>query len=260
MATLVEDIADGLLKLEHGDDVVQVGSRCGNMGEFTQIISASTFRRKHCLLSWSRKCLSPLRVRRLEIEKSDETELIFADWDACVLPILPHSWENIASIDGWAQFTQNDSVQSAVNQCDEYVELLTLGKNDELQLVFPASETQSIETALPILNVYLEHIHRFFAIEILVLTTEGERRLRYTNKSTTVRITPEDAVIPVVPIEGWNRLQIDLLHAVQRLWPGSTLDRTISVALMPNCRLKRVFFSDRIRDNHELPPSLVASS
>jgi len=146
----------------------------------------------------------------------------------------------------------------SVNVFDEFVELLAL--KDELRLTFPESETQSIASPLPILNLYLEHILRFFSIQIIVQAKVNnkfeDKLLHFTNHSTTVRILPNEAVVPIVPIEGWNRLCIDLAHTTQRLWTDAKFDSVVSVTVTANCRLKRIFLSDRQRKNEELPPSL----
>ena len=54
---------------------------------------------------------------------------------------------------------------------------------------------------------------------------------------------------------GWNIVIIDLQTLCLRLF-GTNLRHTNRVRIFANCRLRRVYFHDRIMQEHELPAAV----
>ena len=53
--------------------------------------------------------------------------------------------------------------------------------------------------------------------------------------------------------EGWNQVQFNLADFVKRAY-GTNYVETLRVQIHANCRIRRIYFSDRLYSEAELPP------
>lgn len=53
--------------------------------------------------------------------------------------------------------------------------------------------------------------------------------------------------------EGWNQIQFNLSDFTRRAY-GTNYIETLRVQIHANCRLRRIYFSDRLYSEEELPP------
>ncbi len=53
--------------------------------------------------------------------------------------------------------------------------------------------------------------------------------------------------------EGWNQIQFNLADFTRRAY-GTNYIETLRVQIHANCRLRRIYFSDRLYSEEELPP------
>lgn len=53
--------------------------------------------------------------------------------------------------------------------------------------------------------------------------------------------------------EGWNQIQLNLADFTRRAY-GTNYVETLRVQVHANCRLRRIYFSDRLYSEEELPP------
>ena len=53
--------------------------------------------------------------------------------------------------------------------------------------------------------------------------------------------------------EGWNQIQFNLSDFTRRAY-GSNYIETLRVTIHANCRIRRIYFSDRLYSEEELPP------
>lgn len=60
-------------------------------------------------------------------------------------------------------------------------------------------------------------------------------------------------LIPLKLDEEWNHISIDLDYIAQKAYSSRYME-TKSVQIHANCRLRRVYFSDRIFHEDDLPP------
>lgn len=51
---------------------------------------------------------------------------------------------------------------------------------------------------------------------------------------------------------GWNHIQFDLADFVQKVY-GTNYEETIRIEVHANCRLRRIFFTDKAYRQEELP-------
>lgn len=54
-------------------------------------------------------------------------------------------------------------------------------------------------------------------------------------------------------ISGWNQIQFNLSDFTRRAY-GSNYIETLRVTIHANCRIRRIYFSDRLYSEEELPP------
>ena len=52
---------------------------------------------------------------------------------------------------------------------------------------------------------------------------------------------------------GWNQIQFNLSDFTRRAY-GSNYIETLRVTIHANCRIRRIYFSDRLYSEEELPP------
>merc|ERR1719156_175480 len=85
-----------------------------------------------------------------------------------------------------------------------------------------------------------------------------------TNVSTTYATCPADpnktlgvkpfiCTMPMRLDEGWNQIQFNLSDFTRRAY-GTNYIETLRVQIHANCRLRRIYFSDRLYSEEELPP------
>ncbi len=53
--------------------------------------------------------------------------------------------------------------------------------------------------------------------------------------------------------EGWNQIQFNLSDFTRRAY-GTNYIETLRVQIHANCRIRRIYFSDRLYTEDELPP------
>ncbi len=57
----------------------------------------------------------------------------------------------------------------------------------------------------------------------------------------------------ILTISGWNQIQFNLSDFTRRAY-GSNYIETLRVTIHANCRIRRIYFSDRLYSEEELPP------
>jgi len=59
--------------------------------------------------------------------------------------------------------------------------------------------------------------------------------------------------MPLRTDEGWNQIQFNLADFTKRAY-GTNYVETLRVQVHANCRLRRIYFSDHLYSEEELPP------
>lgn len=67
------------------------------------------------------------------------------------------------------------------------------------------------------------------------------------------RVKPFICTMPLKLEEGWNNIQLNLADLTRRAY-GTNYVETLRVQVHANCRLRRIYFSDRLYSEEELPP------
>ncbi|CAA3029383.1 Hypothetical predicted protein [Olea europaea subsp. europaea] len=72
-------------------------------------------------------------------------------------------------------------------------------------------------------------------------------------KSAVTRVKPFICTMPLKLDEGWNQIQLNITDLTRRAY-GTNYVETLRVQVHPNSRLRRIYFSDHLYSEEELPP------
>eukprot|EP00429_Kryptoperidinium_foliaceum_P076261 CAMPEP_0176227086 /NCGR_PEP_ID=MMETSP0121_2-20121125/22589_1 /TAXON_ID=160619 /ORGANISM="Kryptoperidinium foliaceum, Strain CCMP 1326" /LENGTH=192 /DNA_ID=CAMNT_0017566361 /DNA_START=1 /DNA_END=577 /DNA_ORIENTATION=+ len=100
----------------------------------------------------------------------------------------------------------------------------------------------------------IKNLKKYFTFEVTVLDDKDvRRRFRASNYQSTTRVKPFICTMPMRLDEGWNQIQFNLSDFTRRAY-GTNYIETLRVQLHANCRIRRIYFSDRLYSEEELPP------
>ncbi|KAJ7004988.1 cilia- and flagella-associated protein 20 [Populus alba x Populus x berolinensis] len=141
----------------------------------------------------------------------------------------------------------------------------------------PADPGATLGIKLPFLVMIVKNVKKYFTFEIQVLDDKNvRRRFRASNFQvyfsfleeiigltswyqsdaklrTVTRVKPYICTMPLKLDEGWNQIQLNLADFTRRAY-GTNYVETLRVQVHANCRLRRIYFSDRLYSEEELPP------
>lgn len=83
-----------------------------------------------------------------------------------------------------------------------------------------------------------------------------KRRFRASNFKTVTRIRDFICTMPLRlddEQDGWNQIGFNLTDFTKRAY-GTNYVETVRVTVNANCRLRRIYFADRLYSEDELPP------
>ena len=120
-------------------------------------------------------------------------------------------------------------------------------------IVCPAEAKKTLGIKLPFLVMILKNMKKYFTFEVQVLDDKNvRRRFRASNYQSTTRVKPFICTMPMRLDEGWNQIQFNLSDFTRRAY-GTNYIETVRVQIHANCRIRRVYFSDRLYTEDELP-------
>merc|ERR1719231_1113817 len=123
----------------------------------------------------------------------------------------------------------------------------------------PADAMKTLGIKLPFLVMIIKNLRKYFTFEVQVLDDkEVRRRFRASNYQSTTRVKPFICTMPMRLDEGWNQIQFNLSDFTRRAY-GTNYIETLRVQIHANCRIRRIYFSDRLYSEEELPPSSSSS-
>jgi hypothetical protein len=106
---------------------------------------------------------------------------------------------------------------------------------------------------LPYLVLIIKNLDQYFSFEVQVLDDKEEtRRFRASNYQITTRVKPYITTMPMRLDPGWNQIIFNLGDYVKKGY-GTNYSETSRVTIHANCRIRRIYFTDRIYGEDELP-------
>lgn len=175
-------------------------------------------------------------------------------------PCLPYGFKPQLDMTGWVSHvgTKSDGRINLVKDLEvkaHCAELTCAGDNETCAISFP-DDTQFIGTTHPFFTLHLKNIDRFVTITIELEATDGTKKtLKCSNHQSVVRLSANQASIPLDLQPGWNKVVLNLEDLVQRIFKARYA-QCLRVKIHANCRLRRIFFSDQNYRNADLPSSL----
>merc|ERR1719266_1224365 len=117
----------------------------------------------------------------------------------------------------------------------------------------PANPSKTLGIKLPFLVMIIKNVKKYFTFEVQVLDDKNvRRRFRASNYQSTTRVKPFICTMPMRLDDGWNQIQFNLADFTRRAY-GTNYVETLRVQIHANCRIRRVYFSDRLYSEEELP-------
>ncbi|KAJ4961378.1 hypothetical protein NE237_021288 [Protea cynaroides] len=150
-------------------------------------------------------------------------------------------------VNGHIKRPQDEDIQSSV--------LEIIGSNiQSTYITCPADPSATLGIKLPFLVMIVKNLKKYFTFEIQVLDDKNvRRRFRASNFQAMTRVKPYICTMPLKLDEGWNQIQLNLADFTRRAY-GTNYVETLRVQVHANCRLRRIYFSDRLYSEEELPP------
>ncbi|CAL5356558.1 unnamed protein product [Camellia sinensis] len=150
-------------------------------------------------------------------------------------------------VNGHIKRPQDEDIQSNV--------LEIVGSNvQSTYITCPVDPAATLGIKLPFLVMIVKNLKKYFTFEIQVLDDKNvRRRFRASNFQAVTRVKPFICTMPLKMDEGWNQIQLNLADFTRRAY-GTNYVETLRVQVHANCRLRRIYFSDRLYSEEELPP------
>jgi len=118
----------------------------------------------------------------------------------------------------------------------------------------PSDPKATLGIKLPYLVMIIKNMKKPFSFEVQVLDDRNiRRRFRASNYQSATRVKPFITTMPMRMDEGWNQIQFNLDNFTSRAYQTVYIE-TLRVQIHANCRIRRVFFSNRLYSDEELPP------
>ncbi|XP_052167207.1 uncharacterized protein LOC127784066 isoform X2 [Oryza glaberrima] len=160
---------------------------------------------------------------------------------------MGNSLDSIFVVDGHIKRPQDEDIQSNV--------LEIIGTNvQSTYITCPADPAATLGIKLPFLALIVKNLKKYFTFEIQVLDDKNvRRRFRASNFQSVTRVKPYICTMPLKLEDGWNNIQLNLSDLTKRAY-GTNYVETLRVQVHANCRLRRIYFADRLYSEEELPP------
>lgn len=99
----------------------------------------------------------------------------------------------------------------------------------------------------------VKNMKKYFTFEVQILDDKDmHRRFRVSNFQSTTKVRPFCTTMPIGLSTGWNQIQFNLADFTRRAY-GSTYMETMRVQIHANVRIRRIYFSDRLYSEDEMP-------
>ncbi|KAH8052159.1 hypothetical protein JL722_10257 [Aureococcus anophagefferens] len=155
----------------------------------------------------------------------------------------------------WDKKVRNGHIKRITDQDIQSSVLEIMGTNVSTNYITcPADAKRTLGIKLPFLVMIIKNLKKYFTFEVQVLDDKNvRRRFRASNYQSTTRVKPFICTMPMRLDEGWNQIQFNLSDFTRRAY-GTNYIETLRVQIHANCRIRRIYFSDRLYSEEELPP------
>eukprot|EP00116_Pleurobrachia_bachei_P004932 sb/3465194/ len=154
----------------------------------------------------------------------------------------------------WDKKVRNGHIKRITDNDIQSLVLEIVGTNvSTTYITCPADPKITLGIKLPFLVMIIKNMKKYFTFEVQVLDDKNvRRRFRASNYQSTTRVKPFICTMPMRLDDGWNQIQFNLSDFTRRAY-GTNYIETLRVQIHANCRIRRVYFSDRLYSEDELP-------
>lgn len=154
----------------------------------------------------------------------------------------------------WDKKVRNGHIKRITDNDIQSLVLEILGSNvSTTYITCPADPRKTLGIKLPFLVMIIKNLKKYFTFEVQVIDDKNvRRRFRASNYQSTTRVKPFICTMPMRLDDGWNQIQFNLADFTRRAY-GTNYVETLRVQIHANCRIRRVYFSDRLYSEDELP-------
>lgn len=154
----------------------------------------------------------------------------------------------------WDKQVQNGHIKRITDQDIQTSVLEIMGTNVSTTFITcPLQPRQVLGIKLPFLVMIIKNMKKYFSFEVTVLDDKGiKRRFRASNYQTATRVTTSICTMPMRLDDGWNQIQFNLADFTRRAYDTNYIE-TLRVQIHANCRIRRIYFADRLYSEDELP-------
>lgn len=154
----------------------------------------------------------------------------------------------------WDKKVRNGHIKRITDNDIQSLVLEIVGTNvSTTYITCPADPKKTLGIKLPFLVMIIKNLKKYFTFEVQVLDDKNvRRRFRASNYQSTTRVKPFICTMPMRLDDGWNQIQFNLSDFTRRAY-GTNYIETLRVQIHANCRIRRVYFSDRLYSEDELP-------
>ncbi|XP_066591700.1 cilia- and flagella-associated protein 20-like [Prorops nasuta] len=137
---------------------------------------------------------------------------------------------------------------------DEEVKALVLelsGLNVATTYIYcPPDPREILGITLPFLIMIIKNMKKYFTFEITIRDNQNmRRRFRFSNFQSTTRVKTFCTSCPIALTtsdnSSWNQIQFNLPDLTHRAY-GTSYVETIKMQIHANCRVRRIYFADRL--------------
>eukprot|EP00798_Chlamydomonas_sp_ICE-L_P010583 gene10583-12243_t len=155
----------------------------------------------------------------------------------------------------WANEVRNGHIKRITDADIQSSVLEICGDNVSTTYVTtPCNPKETLGIKLPFLVMIIKNMKKYFSFEVTVLDDKNvRRRFRASNYQSTTRVKPFICTMPMRLDDGWNQIQFNLSDFTRRAY-GTNYIESQRVQVHANCRIRRIYFSDRLYSEEELPP------
>jgi len=154
----------------------------------------------------------------------------------------------------WDKKVKNGSIKRITDNDIQSLVIEILGSNISTTLITcPSIPRLSLGIKLPYLVIIVKNLKKFFSFEVEIMDDKQiKRRFRASNFQTVTRVRDFICTMPLRLDEGWNQIGFNLTDFNKRAY-GTNYVETLRVTINANCRLRRIYFADRLYSEDELP-------
>ncbi|XP_074530888.1 cilia- and flagella-associated protein 20-like [Halichoeres trimaculatus] len=154
----------------------------------------------------------------------------------------------------WGQKVRNGHIKRIMDNDIHSMTLAVEGSNVRTtHITCPADPEKTLGIQLPILVMVVKSLNKYFTFEIQVLDDKNvRRRFRVSSFQSCTKVNRFGCALPMRLDNGWNQIQFNLLDLTRRVY-GTNYSEMLRVQIHANCHIRRVYFSDRIYSDDELP-------